>query len=32
MRLIEDGNKLAEVQRIGTGLVECFDDLPMLVI
>jgi hypothetical protein len=26
---IEDGNKIAEVQRIGTGLVEFLDDLPM---
>jgi hypothetical protein len=29
---IEDGNKFAEVQRIGTDLVECLDDLPMLII
>jgi hypothetical protein len=28
---IEDSNKLAEVQRIGTGMVECLDDLPMLM-
>jgi hypothetical protein len=32
MRQIEDGNKLAEVQRIGIGLGECLDDLPMLII
>jgi hypothetical protein len=31
MRPIEDGNKLAQVQRIGTGLVECLDDLRMLI-
>jgi hypothetical protein len=28
---IEDGNKLAEVQRIGTGLGECLDDLSRLM-
>jgi hypothetical protein len=26
---IENGNKLAEIQRIGTGLVERLDDLLM---
>jgi hypothetical protein len=32
MRPIEDDNKLAEVQCIDTGLVDCLDDLRMLII
>jgi hypothetical protein len=28
---IEDDNKLAEVHRIGTGLVECLDYQPILL-